>query len=66
MAVGFKRPHLPFNAPTKYWDLYDEGEIQLAEFRQNLKTQLIFYKGWLEINSYKMPGIEYNENDEGS
>jgi iduronate 2-sulfatase len=66
LAVGFKRPHLPFNAPTKYWDLYDEGEIQLAEFRTKSKNPVdIAYKGGWEINSYKMPGIEYNENDEG-
>ncbi len=30
LAVGFVKPHLPFNAPNKYWDLYDENEIQLA------------------------------------
>ncbi len=31
MALGFKKPHLPFNAPKKYWDMYSEQDIKLAE-----------------------------------
>lgn len=27
LAVGFWRPHLPFVAPRKYWDLYDADSI---------------------------------------
>ncbi|KAA3656077.1 MAG: DUF229 domain-containing protein, partial [Calditrichaeota bacterium] len=30
-GIGFYRPHLPFNAPKKYWDLYDRDSIPLAE-----------------------------------
>ncbi len=30
-GVGYYRPHLPFNAPKKYWDLYDRSEIPLAK-----------------------------------
>jgi len=34
LGVGFFKPHLPFNAPQKYWDLYDESAIELAPFRE--------------------------------
>jgi len=30
MAVGFLKPHLPFTAPLRYWDLYREDDIDLA------------------------------------
>lgn len=30
MAVGFARPHLPFSAPKKYWDMYDRARLPLA------------------------------------
>tara|TARA_B110000902_G_scaffold10929_1_gene13181 strand:- start:1086 stop:2501 length:1416 start_codon:yes stop_codon:yes gene_type:complete len=33
MALGFLKPHLPFNAPKKYWDLYNEKDIELASNR---------------------------------
>ncbi|GMR22225.1 MAG: sulfatase [Acidobacteriota bacterium] len=29
LAVGFRKPHLPFNAPDKYWKLYDPAEFAL-------------------------------------
>src|SRR5207237_7995248 len=27
LAVGFWKPHAPFNAPKKYWDLYDPKKL---------------------------------------
>jgi len=30
LAVGFSKPHLPFVAPKRYWDLYDPARIRLA------------------------------------
>jgi arylsulfatase A-like enzyme len=34
LAVGFLRPHLPFNAPRRYWDLYDPESLPLPDFRE--------------------------------
>ena len=30
LAAGFIKPHLPFNAPSRYWDLYDHDRLDLA------------------------------------
>ncbi|MBE0391394.1 arylsulfatase A-like enzyme [Flavobacterium sp. 7E] len=30
LALGFKKPHLDWIAPKKYWDLYDESKIPIA------------------------------------
>ena len=34
LAVGFLKPHLPFCAPRKYWDLYKTDQFQLPAFRR--------------------------------
>ena len=31
LTVGFLKPHLPFNAPKKYWDLYDPAKLALSD-----------------------------------
>jgi arylsulfatase A-like enzyme len=31
LAVGFLKPHLPFNAPKRYWDLHERSEFRLPE-----------------------------------
>lgn len=33
LAYGLIKPHLPFNAPKKYWDMYNREEISLADNR---------------------------------
>ncbi|MBP6796090.1 MAG: sulfatase [Saprospiraceae bacterium] len=31
LSVGYYKPHLPFNAPKKYWDMYDRNKLKLAD-----------------------------------
>ncbi len=38
LAVGFNRPHLPFNAPTKYWNLYARDNFRKAEFQERAEN----------------------------
>ena len=59
MGLGFFRPHLPFVAPKKYWDLYAPNKIPLAEnpklpenaplFTMNSMYELRHYDGFNHI-----------------
>ncbi len=35
MAVGFIRPHVPYTAPQKYFDLYDKTTLEIPETPEN-------------------------------
>ncbi|HRD82010.1 MAG TPA: sulfatase [Saprospiraceae bacterium] len=53
LAVGFQKPHLPFVAPKKYWDLYDRDKIELAPFRALAKgTPQIAYHNFGELRAF--------------
>jgi iduronate 2-sulfatase len=55
LGIGFFKPHLPFNAPKKYWDLYDESKIPLTpspELPEN--TDRSGLHGSNEFNQYKL------------
>ncbi len=43
LAVGFKKPHLPFVAPRKYWDMYDRNSLPLAEIQEMPKDAPAFH-----------------------
>jgi arylsulfatase A-like enzyme len=53
LGVGFRKPHLPFVAPKKYWDLYDRNKISLASWQQPSKDgPEIAYHPSGELRSY--------------
>ena len=53
LALGFMKPHLPFNAPKKYWDLYDRNQINLPEnYLQQESTPDEAYHNFGELRSY--------------
>ena len=62
LACGFIRPHMPFYAPKKYWDLYKRDEIKIADNRflpENAPNDL---RGGSEFKSYHLAGL--NEKSE--
>lgn len=53
LAVGFYKPHMPFNAPKKYWDLYNPDKIQLTDINQQPKgSPSWLFREWSEPESY--------------
>ena len=53
LAVGFKKPHLPFCAPKKYWDLYKRESMPLAVYRKKAVGSPAFaYHKSSELQSY--------------
>ncbi|KPL13849.1 MAG: iduronate sulfatase [Bacteroides sp. SM23_62] len=53
LAAGFLKPHLPFNATKKYWDLYDPAEISLPG-NDTLPLGLPYHliTNWGELRAY--------------
>lgn len=54
LGCGFIRPHLPFYAPKKYWDLYSEEDIPLAENAHRPKNAPDALRAIKEYRSYAL------------
>ena len=56
MGVGFYKPHLPFTAPKKYWDLYDYDKITVPDnyiLKEGNNIPKIALSNWGELrNNY--------------
>ena len=62
MACGFFRPHMPFYAPKKYWDLYNRDSINIAENRHLPENAPKSLRGSGEFKSYSFG--DYKPNTE--
>ncbi len=53
LAVGFLKPHLPFCAPKKYWDLYERASFTVPSLRTPPEGAPKYAPtGWGELRQY--------------
>ncbi|MRI02190.1 sulfatase-like hydrolase/transferase [Kriegella sp. EG-1] len=55
MGVGFFKPHLPFNAPKKYWNLYNRDSLPISDnpnIPENINLKSLHESG--EFNQYAL------------
>lgn len=53
LGVGYKKPHLPFCAPKKYWDMYERDEMPVAKFQDMAENGVEYaYHNSLEVKGY--------------
>lgn len=59
LAVGFRRPHLPFTAPSRYWELYNPDEFpQVKSLLPPEGVPEVALHNWKELRGYTdMPDI---------
>lgn len=56
MVVGLTKPHLPFNAPKKYWDLYNKKDFVVPVKAAPKDMYRLSLSKWGELrNYYGMP-----------
>jgi len=54
LAVGFRKPHLPFCAPKKYWDYYKRAEIPPPATDSHPEgAPELAVRSWMELEGYK-------------
>ncbi len=54
LMVGFFKPHTPFCAPAKYWDLYDRDKIELAPNpREPVNVPAVAMNAWRYVRSFR-------------
>lgn len=63
LGCGFLKPHLPFYAPKKYWDLYRPEEIALAPNRVPPKNAPTHLAGSREFANYHLRDLKEGSDE---
>ncbi|OPZ18231.1 MAG: Choline-sulfatase [candidate division BRC1 bacterium ADurb.BinA364] len=54
LAVGFRKPHLPFCAPREHWGLYDRARIPAPESAEHPRgAPELAVRSWRELEGYR-------------
>lgn len=69
LGVGYFKPHLPFNSPKKYWNLYNRDSIEISKnpiIPKNVNLKSLHPSG--EFNNYilgdEIANLEHRVSDE--
>ncbi|MDP6354578.1 MAG: choline-sulfatase [Planctomycetota bacterium] len=57
LCASYHHPHDPFWPPQQYWDLYENEDIEIPEFPEDLEEKCSMMDNWL--NSYH--GVKEND-----
>ncbi|SFC52231.1 iduronate 2-sulfatase [Parapedobacter composti] len=52
IAVGFKKPHAPFCAPKRYWDLYERSAFGVVHRERPVGSPELSFHQWQELRGY--------------
>ncbi len=65
LAVGISKPHLPFVAPKKYWDLYKDADIVIPERKspKGMPKESMDFFNELKNKYYNIPKEGYIDDE---
>ncbi len=66
LFIGFTKPHLPFNAPKKYWDIHDKSKFEIPSKEKPEGMYRLALSKWGELKGYQGIPKEDPLNDEAT